>query len=85
MAQPRFEEGTTNQDAQALVMAAVGVIAGGWPVIYFRQPVVAGGQVALDRDAMIRDAVELAVKVQEAALWANRDEFTPAGEMMERV
>jgi predicted thioesterase len=65
-----FHTDTSPADAQAMTMAALQVIAGGWPVIYMRQPAIQGAQAVLDQDAMIRDAVKLAIQVQEKALAA---------------
>jgi hypothetical protein len=65
-----FHPDTSPADAQAMTMAALQVIAGGWPVIYMKPSALQGGQAVLDQDAMIRDAVRLAIQVQAKALEA---------------
>ena len=63
-----FAPGTSPEDAQAMTMAALQVISGGWPALYFKAPSIEGMPVTLDQDAMIRDAVKLAIQVQDKAL-----------------
>lgn len=61
-----FEPGTHHADAAEWMATAIKAVASGWSAAYLKQSPIQG-TVTVAIDAMVRDAGELAVKLQAEA------------------